>query len=100
MSIRPPSFGPLSTSARNEDEQYKLRDDADRVKRYAELAQDKDRHKKVLDHIRNEHRSMMGIMGANKAPTYRADEGIVQPRPLARSGRKRSSRVPRRRGRR
>ena len=100
LSIRPMSQPALATSARKEEEKYQLREDADRVRRYAELAQDKDRHKKVLDHIRSEHSSMMSILGGGGRADAGVSEGTVQPRGLARSGRKKSTRVPRRGARR
>lgn len=97
LSIKAPSQPALSTAAAKEDEQWKIRDDADKIKRYAELTRDQGRHKAAIDHINSEHQAIRELAGS-----YDADEGAgpVQPRALARAGRKKSTRVPRKGSRR
>jgi hypothetical protein len=94
LSIKAPSQPVLAPAARNEDEQYKIKDDADRIRRYAELRQDQDRHKKALDHINNEHRALRSIIGLAGSGSD-AGEGTITPRSVARAGRRKSTRVPR-----
>jgi hypothetical protein len=55
------------TAAASEDE-WKVRDDADRVKRYAELTREPARHKAAVDHIRAEHDSVRELFGASEEP--------------------------------
>lgn len=100
MSMSVPTLGGLSAKAQKDEDEWRTRDDADKVKRYAELRQDGDRHKKALDHIRNEHASMMDILGDDMMPRRKGRKGSMQPRSLARSGRKRGYKVPRKTGRR
>jgi hypothetical protein len=84
LAISAPSQPMLATSARNEEAQYKLREDADRIKRYAELRKDKARHSAAMDHIRSEHEGVMGL--------DESGEGEPMRRGVARAGRRTSSR--------
>jgi hypothetical protein len=99
LIINAPSQPALATALKKEEDQWKVRDDADKIKRYAELARDEARHKAAMEHIQNEHRAIRQIAG-----DWMADEGQgagpVQPRVLARAGRKKSTRVPRKGSRR
>lgn len=92
LNITAPSQPKLSTTATKEDQEWKTRDDADRIKRYAELTQDRERHQAALDHIKSEHQAIRQI-----SSNYDTGESVgpIQPRELARAGRKRSVRVPR-----
>ncbi len=86
LSITAPTSVSTAADAQREDE-YKLRDDADKIRRYAELRKDKGRHDKAMKHIQGEHDQIRAIAG-----DYEADEGTEQPRVVARAGRKRSVR--------
>ena len=101
LNISSPSQETLATSAKNEDE-YQIRDDAEKIRNYARLTQDKNRHSKAMGHIENEHRSMRSIIAGEsmREPDADGDIDTIAPRSLARSGRKKSTRVPRSRGRR
>jgi hypothetical protein len=101
LSIKAPSQPSLATTAKNEDE-YQVRDDADKIRNYARLTQDKDRHSKALGHIENEHRAMRDIISGEsmERPNTDSDTHTIQPRSMARSGRKKSARAPRSSGRR
>lgn len=92
LSVQSPSQPVLATAASKEDEEYRRRDDADKIKRYAELTREPERHKAAMDHINSEHDSIRSLMGYQ---TPKAGENRVLPRPLARSGRKKSIRVRR-----
>lgn len=81
----------VPASVDKEEQEWKTRDDADRVKRYAELTRDKQRHSAAMDYIRKEQVSISDLIGDRNK-----DAGPVQPRGLARAGRKRSTRVARR----
>ena len=82
------------------EDEWQTRDDADKIKRYAELKGDNKRYNKALDHVTNEHRQMADILSKERLFNYNADNGSVQPRSLARAGRKKSVRVKRSSGRR
>ena len=88
LGISAPSQPILATAARNEDIQYKIREDADRIKRYAELKKDSPRHKAAMDHIRSEHDVVMGL---DPKADYNADEGRPARRGIARAGRRTAS---------
>ena len=85
LRISSPSQSVLATAANNEDIQYKLRDDADRIKRYAELKKDATRHQAAMDHIKSEHDVVMGL---DSQADYNADEGRKARRGVARAGRR------------
>ena len=95
LSISAPSQPKLASAVEKEEKDWKTRDDADRIRRYAELRTDKERHKSALDHLRNEHQTMGSILRETSEDNYAADEGPNQPRMVARAGRKKSTRVPR-----
>jgi hypothetical protein len=99
LNIKAPSQSTLATSAKNEDE-WQVRDDASKIRDYARLTQDKNRHSKALGHIENEHRAMQNIIVGESMNTPGADDHTIQPRSVSRSGRKKSSRTPRSSGRR
>jgi hypothetical protein len=62
------------------DEDYQVRDDADKIRRYAELRSNKNRHSKAMSRIKTEHSAIIGLDDG--------DETTEQPRMLARAGRK------------
>jgi hypothetical protein len=92
LSIFSPSQPVLATAANKEDEEYRRRDDADKIKRYAELTREPERHRAAMDHINSEHDSIRSLMGY-QGP--KASDNKIVPRPVARSGRKKSIRVRR-----
>jgi hypothetical protein len=79
------------------EKDWQKREDADRIKRYAELTREPERHRAAMDHINAEHDSIRSLLGSSE-PT--GEEGRVMPRAVARSGRKKSIRVPRKGSRR
>jgi hypothetical protein len=87
LIITAPTQPKLSTAAKNEDEQYRLRDDADKIKRYAELRGDKARHSAAISHINSEHQAIQDLSGGLEEPS-----DIITPRGIARQGRRRASR--------
>jgi hypothetical protein len=92
LSISAPSTPALATSAKNEEDKWRTQEDADRIKRYAELKRDSARHKAAMEHIRNEHKSVQEL-GAD----YEADEGPVEDRTVARVAKRKVSRTGSRR---
>ena len=72
-----------ATPASPDRDEWQLKDDADRIKRYAELKGQSSRFKAALDHVKNEHQSVLSL--EDKDPSSRKN-----PRGLARAGRKRS----------
>ena len=87
--------GPSTAQIAKQDEEFQVRDDADKIKRYAELTRDQKRHSAALDHIGNEHRAIMSLAGNPSS-----NENSSSPKMLSRQGRKKSVRVPRKTGRR
>lgn len=86
-SITAPTMESSAAQAKR-DEEYQVKDDADKIKRYAELRGDKGRHKKAVNHIRTENQVALDLDGG----LGEDDSDVDQPRILARSGRKRSTR--------
>jgi len=76
------------------DDKWQAQDDADKIRRYAELKSDGKRYSKALEHMANEHRQMASILANESSIGSGSDEGRLQPRSKARAGRKKTARVP------
>jgi hypothetical protein len=79
-----------SPTAGPRDKEYLIREDADRIKRYAEVKGDKQRHSAAMNQIRNEHKCIIDLDDSDE--NYEADEGRSTPR---KENRKTSRRISR-----
>lgn len=67
------------------DREYQIQEDANQIKRYAEVKGDKARHCAAMNRIRSEHKAVIGL---DSGEDYDADEG----KSAARSGKRKSTR--------
>ena len=105
LSIKTPKTVSLDTeqpSSPSSDDDWQTRNDADKIRDYSRLTQDKTRHRNAIEHLQNERRAMSGILGGETGGDAddSNDANAITPRTIARSGRKASVRVPRSAGRR
>jgi len=111
LSIKGPKAVSLDTSPGTgpDDKEWQTRSDANTIKDYAQLKSKPDRHKAAMGHIQNEQDALNSVMGGvgdageggdtDSDSDEDDDSGIVEPRVLARQGRKASVRTARRSGR-
>jgi hypothetical protein len=93
LNVQSPSLPVTAQAEAAKEEEYLTRSDAGTIRDYAQLTSKPDRHKKAMDHIRNEHKAMSDIIGEE---TGNVDTGRgMQPRAKARGGRKKAARMSR-----
>jgi len=83
----------LPTAQPVSEDKWQAQDDADKIRRYAELKSDGKRYSKALAHMANEHRQMASILANESSMGSKTDGSRLQPRSKARAGRKKAARV-------
>ena len=112
LTIKAPKILSVDTSpspSPDLDNDYQTRDDANKIRDYAQLTQDPGRHQaaishiqnehRAISHIQNEHRAMRGVIsGESLGDSDDEEDSGMTPRTTSRLGRKTTSRVASRGG--